>query len=675
MKVLNRFGALLLAALLPIAAFSQTPITITALPAAATLTGTEVMPGDQGSCPTCTVKITPLQLSNYVQANSGFLTRIAGQIYVGASGDTSGVADLANLQAAVASLASSTRLPPLASQFYPTSKILLGPGTFYFTAGKVNLLAASSLKTQGVWIQGSGRGITSFDYNPTVSAPEFINNHALDVKITDITFVGHDPASDFLWSQEQAGLTNVQDYTFVDDEWIGSWNNGFRLTGGNNNSEWKFERDTVGANISSWVYTPPAIATTITSGSSTIAAANTAEQVEVGDTGSLSAAVSPLAANTSYYVVSASLTGFQIATTPGGTPVTFLANSTPTFQTASDQFLNFWFSQIKFDTGSSLGQWLTLNFGGSVKVRDSDVSGHAPPVHACVFNLLGISHSRGVQNFETDGVRIEHSNNNSCTIHSQWSSGSIVFNNLDESSQSGLRAITNQYAIYELVNAPGPLIRYENAQLMGVHSYSNNSSNFQFQNQVVYDTVSLLDNPTAANFIAVTNNGNSGGLPNIHFKNCRNGVSSATVGYHEVCDTDLFWNSRLGGQTDSKVTSCVGTNSDWPFSGGSFELRLPLNAMITRVRYWNPGGSGAGGAYQYTIQTLEATPTILAGGPASPMSGSNASTPLPVTSMYVTTPNFVMTSDAARTIIIQDTLTLGRTGIFTGMYCLIDYIG
>jgi hypothetical protein len=43
--------------------------------------------------------------------------------------------------------------------------------------------------------------------------------------------------------------------------------------------------------------------------------------------------------------------------------------------------------------------------------------------------------------------------------------------------------------------------------------------------------------------------------------------------------------------------------------------------------------------------------------------------------MYVTTPNFVMTTDAARTIVIQDTLTLGRSGPFIGPYCLIDYIG
>ena len=66
---------------------------------------------------------------------------------------------------------------------------------------------------------------------------------------------------------------------------------------------------------------------------------------------------------------------------------------------------------------------------------------------------------------------------------------------------------------------------------------------------------------------------------------------------------------------------------------------------------------------------------MLAGGAGTPMAGSNASTSLPTSSMYVTTPNFIMTTDAARTIQIVDTLSGTRTGAFTGPICLIDYIG
>jgi hypothetical protein len=676
MNIVKRMGAISLfvaIAALPSMVYPQT--TISNLPVATTLTGTEAILADQGTCSTCTVKISPTQISNFVQISSGMTSRNAGQVFVAASGDTSGVADLANIQAAAAALASSDRLPPLASSFFATAKIILGPGTFYFAQSNIGLLPATSQKTVGFWLQGSGRGLTSIDYNPITSGPMFTNNHWLDVKMTDITFVGHDPSSDFMWSQEQAGLTNVQDYTFQDDEWAGSWGTLFRLTGGNNNSEWKFERATVAGSIVNWIYTPPAVATTIISGSNTVFATNTAGQVKAGDTGSFSAAVSPLLANTQYYVVSATPTSFQVATTPGGTPVAFTANSTPNFSTASDQFLNFWFHQCKFDTGTSLGQWINMSFGGSIKIKDCDISGHNPASVAYVFNLLGSAHANGVMNFEVDGLRVEHSGNNSRLIHSQWGGGSIIFRNLDESSQSGLRNITNPYANYEIINSAGPLITYTNSQLMGVHAYTNNVNNYNLQNDILYQQVTLLDNPTAANFVTVASAGNSGGLPRIRFSKCRNTLNSATVGYHEICDTDLYWNQSLGGQTDTKQISCVGANSDWPTGGGSFQFRLPLNAMITRVRFWNPAGSGAGGAFQYIMQTTESIPTILAGGPATPMAGTNASTPIPASSMYVTTPNFMMTSDAARTIVIQDTQSGGRTGVYTGLDCLIDYIG
>lgn len=603
--------------------------------------------------------------------------KFAGQIFIAPSGDTSGIADMAALTSAVAAVASSNRLPPIVSAFLPTAKIVLGPGTFYFTTGGLNLVsAANTKKLQGVWVQGSGRGVTSIDYNPATPGPLIVNNHALNVKWSDTTFVGHDSASDFLWSQEQAGITNVQDYAFVDDDWQGIWQHVFRLTGGNNNSEWKFDRDSFTGSFISGIYTPPAVVATITNGSNSVAITNNAEQVEVGDTGILSAACAPLTAGPSYYVVSATTTTMQVATSPGGTPVTFTASCTPNFLASSDQFLNFWFSKVKWWTVASPGQWLLLNTGGSVKINESDISGHAPSAAACVFNLLGNSHAGGVMNFEVDGLRVEHAGNNSCLIHSQWNGGSIQWNNLDESSQAGLRTITNKYAQYDIINAVGPLISYKNSQLMGQHQYTTGTSSFFFQNQILYEEVTLIDNPTAATFISIVNGGNSGGLPRIRFNKSRNLLNSNTVGYHEVVDTDLNWNVSLGGQTGIKTTSCSGTNGDFPINGNAVTIRFPLNAIIVAFRYWNPGGAGLTGAYQYTLQTTETTPTVLAGGASTPLAGANSSTPLAITSQYLvnsTTLPFEMTSDTKRTVQLIDTLP--RTTVFTGVRCLIDYIG
>lgn len=618
--------------------------------------------------------------ANFIQLY-GFFN---GQLMVFPSGDTSGNTDLNTLKAAIATMAANTRLPPLAVQFYPSNRIVFGPGTFFFTSGNINLLgAANAQKIQGIWLQGSGRGVTSIDYNPSVSSPLFVNNRGLDVKITDVTFTGHDVNSDFMWSQELAGITNVQDYTFQDVEWSNNWNYIFRLTGGNNNSEWKFERATVAGSINSWVYVPPAVTTTMANGSSTVVATNTTSQVQVGDTGAFSSSVAPLVGGTQYYVVSANAGGFSVALTPGGIPVVFTTVGSSTFQTGSDQFLNFWFSKCKFDTGTSLGQWINMAFGGSIKIRDSDISGHAPASVAYIFNLLGQIHSGGVMDFEVDGLRIEHSNNNSRVMHSQWWRGSILWNNLDESSQAGLRTITNPYAFYEFLNTGGPTIEYRNSQLMGIHNYTVNVNNFNYQREVLYENVTLLDNPTFANFIITTNvAGNTGGAPLIECNHCRNYQVATTVGFSELVDTTLNWQFGNMGTLKTRSTSCLGANSDFPATAaGHFEIRLPLNAAIVQTRFWKPAGSGNTGAFQYTLQTTEGSPTVIAGGAATPMAGANAGTAIPLYTTYgaagstlATSTPFVMTTDAARTLNLVDS-SGARAGPFTGVFCVIDYIG
>jgi hypothetical protein len=726
----------------------------TATPTDVTLTELYTMLGIEPTSlyPAASLPLTGSELVPLVQSGANVQTAISnlgassgnpGQLLWQASGDTTGVTDRASLIAILNTLATSNlRLPAPANAYYPSYYIRAGPGTFYITTGGIDLKFWTGAKIQGVWIQGSGRGVTDIDYNPSASAPLFLEQSILDLKMTDMTVYSHDSTSDFMWAQEQGGVSNIQDFTWQDMEWSG-FNKIFRLTGGNNDSEWKFTRDTSGT-VTDFIYTPALVATTITSGSSTIAASNTAEQVEVGDTGSFSSACSPLTTGVYYSVISASTTGFQVATNNTGTAITPTANCTPNFQTASDQFVNFWFDKFKFWTGSSPGKWLNLNYGGSVKIRDSDISGHAPAATVSftgsisgttltagaptlgtiavgqtylgtgvtpgtyitalgtgtggagtytvnfsqtvasttmtnlfyVFNLLGTSpHAGGVMSFEADGLRVEHTNTNSRLIHSQWTGGSISFNNLDEGSQAYRWPATNAYAFYEIINNNGPIVEYRNSQLMGVHAYESLSNNYNFQNVESYDDDTLLENPTFANFIYNVNEGLSGGLPQISCHQCRNTANASTAGYKESVDTDLNWNTAYAGRTSVKTRSCVGGSSNFPTAGGSLAIRLPLNAMITQIRYWNPSGSSTGGAYQYTIETTEGTPTVLAGGASTPLAGSNASTPLAASSMYVVTPNFVMTTDLARTIQVVDTLSGTRTGVMNGMYCLIDYIG
>jgi hypothetical protein len=625
--------------------------------------------------------------------NANFLqlySYVASELYLAPSGDTSGVTDRANLIADINTLASGIYLPTGGSSYLPAVKIVFGPGQFYFTTGGINLFGTDILKVSGLWLQGQGNGLTQINYSPTVAtAPLFINQRGLNVHVTDMGFTEGGTAADFLWSQEQAGLSNVQNFTWENVSWGSTpgsaWGQLFRVTGGNNNSEWRFLNDAVSGAVANWVYVPPRVTTSI-SATSTITitgSGNNAEQVEVGDTGAFTTTPpAPLNSNpltTQYYVVAVSGNTFQISTSFNGTPVTFTGSGTPTFQTGSDQFLNFWFDHPRFWVNLTNSSWLTLNYGGSVKISKADVSNYGPPSPTCLFNLLNSVHAGGVMSFEVDGIRVEYTSDNACMMHSQWWRGSISWNNRDESSQAGLRNIANVYDTYELITSGGPTIEFRNSELMGTHNYINNTGNYAYQRDVLYQGVTLYDNPTFANFIVMTNNGNTGGYPIIHCRECRNNLVASTVGYTEIVDTDLNWQYANHGAVTTHRAPCLGTNSDWPTGGGSFEVRLPLNAAIVDTWFWK-GTSGSGGNFQYTLQTTEATPTLIAGGAATPMAGTGATAAIPLYVTYgadnatLTTP-FQMTTDLARTIQLSDTLAGGRSGTFTNVHCFIDYIG
>jgi hypothetical protein len=605
--------------------------------------------------------------TNYQTVNCAALND-PSRLIVLASNDTSGTSDAAHLATAFATIAATTRSPPMAGQPFGSYRVFLGPGTFWFTGSLGDILgAANNSKMEGLEIDGSGRDVTDLDYNPSVSGPFLINTHALNVTMAHMTVTGHDSASDFMWSQEQAGITNVQDYTFDDFVLTGNWNNGERLSGGNNNSEWRWNNFNFTAAVSgAWVYTPPLMASTMTSSSNSIAiSGNTAEQIVAGDTGSLDAACAPLSANVQYYVVSATASTYQLSTTRGGSPVTFTANCTPNFSAASDQFLNFWFEHIKFDTGTSQGAWLTLNKGGHVHIHDFSIAGHASPsTNTCIFNLLGSTHAFGVMSFSASGGRTEILTDTTCVMHSQWSGGSILWEDYDESTYTGQRNVANVYATYEINNNAGPLIAYHNVQLMGTHNFVNNVSNFHYQNEVLYDMVTLQDQASPSAFITVTNNGNSGGYPRIHFNHWRTLSSSTSTGSHPVGETDLFWNQTTGGTTTVKPTVLLGGNSDWPFSGGASVYIYNLNTVFTRLRYSKPA-NGNSGAYNYSIQTMEATPTVLA-----TFSGSNAGAAQSVIDIPLF---FQCTTVLACTIEVIDNQS--RSGTFTQPLPILDIIG
>jgi len=612
--------------------------------------------------------------------------RIFNEIMIPPSGDTSGATDTANLAAYFALAAGSTRSSAGLSGAIGATSCLLGNGDYWLNNNVLN--GTPAFKAAGIKLYGRGPNKTAVHYTPTTpGTPLITNKRWLNFEMQDISFIGNDATADFFQSLEQGGFTNIQDNLFANIQWIGAWQSLFLFCGGNNNSEnaWRdCEASGNGGSVANWLYIPGPQTATMTSGNANLSMMNINGACPVGTTIEFATTIGTgsgqITAATTYFVV-ASVTGspgtIQVSATAGGPAITPNASGTSVATWTSDQFLNYWWTgKSKFT--SQGGAWINAGMGGSFSIRDADISANSPSVATYLFNLLGATHSNGVCSFNVDKLRIEHSTNSSLLLHSQWPQGNVVFRNLDQSSQAGNRPITQNYVLVDRVNTAGAIIRFEDSQLLGTHTYTCNSSDNLHQSKAIYDGCTLIDNPSVADFMLNSLIGNSGGFVDAHFKNCRNTLSESIVGYREVVDSDPNAWQTAGGTAERHGFQMLSSSSDWPSAGGNFHIRIPRLATIVQVTFIKRAGSGNSGAFQYTLQTNEATPTVLAGGASTPMAGANAGTSTLVQTgspAYVVNPYFFANTDLARELVLVDSLSGGRSGIFTGVFCLVEYIG
>lgn len=645
-------------------------VNIDGLPVAGTITGAELLEMEQVGVNSQVTAATLLATSAAIRGGTF-------SSYIPPSGDTTGVIDTAAFVAADVLSGQGFRNVTGESDPFAFSHTLLGSGTYYINAPQAFMNPANKVaKVRGRIFEGNGSNLTSIVYTGSGGVPLCQNQMYQNVQMYGMTIICAGLPTDFYWGQEQAGLSNIQYNRFEDFSLEGVWSNSFRLTGGNNNSEWQFNRCFGGSG--NFIFVPPPITATITSGTAAIAVPNSPPVVVLGDTCSFNTTSGNITAGTQYYVIASSATSIQISTTRGGAALVPTSTFSATVAVGSDQFLNFWFHQFKFDPGSRNASILNMSFGGSFSFVDTDISGWSPTVDTYLFQLLNVPSSTGVTSFRASKMRVEHSSDHALLIKSNWPFGTISFDQLDQGSQVGNRLPTNQYSNYNWTNNPGTVVEYSNSTLIGTCGITTGVNNYNMQSSMLLTNCQLLQNSTAT-FINWVNGGNSGGAPRVRFRNCPTWGNAAITGFQEGLDTDLFWNLTIGGMTNEKVISIVGANSDFPAGGGSTPpVRLPLNAAITKVWFWKNAG-GAGGAFQYTLQTLEGVPTVLAGGAGTSMAGANGalaiggSTFTPVSAIGAP---IVLTTDLMRTIHVVDTLAGGRVGAFSGgIFCLVFYIG
>jgi hypothetical protein len=601
-------------------------------------------------------------LSTSSTANTTLLAKMitAKDTQMAATNDVTGNTDTANLIAAINLAATSGRTVPGASDPVGTAAIYFGPGTYYINSANA-LMGPSTLsaKLRGLTLVGAGAGVTSIVFMPSVAGPMMTNQRWQSILTMDIAFSCTTSGCDFLQSQEQAGLTNIQAFTWIRCGWSG-FQNDFMLTGGNNNSEWIWEDCAFGATSGNILYVPPTATCTVTASNSTIAVANSPEVVPLGATGTFTATLGNLLINTAYYVVGSTTTGIQLAATAGGSPIVPSVSGTMSFNVASDQFLNFSFHNCKYDPSTSNAPWVTLNRGGSVTFSGfTDVSGWVPTADTYLFNLLTNVHAQGVQSFKLDKLRGEFQTNHALLLQCAWAGGIVNLRNVDLSSSAPTN--TTKQVNINLTNVAGPTYLFESCLFQGQHQYTC-FGNSLLQSRVNYKSCGILQWPNANAFVTYTLTGNVNNLPVIDFDAACRGNDPT-----EVFPTTLNWYLSPTSITQTKVVNFLGSNSDAPTLNGNIQRKLPPNCLIKSV-LWNKQANADTGAYSFTMQTIEGTPTVLstfAGGAAG-----SAANPAE------TAVNFWTTSDAQRTLQMVDGVgSGGRTTGFHNYVAAVTYVG
>ena len=328
-------------------------------------------------------------------------------------------------------------------------------------------------------------------------------------------------------------------------------------------------------------------------------------------------------------------------------------------------------------SGTPIAAGTTINAFGTgtggtgtytVGVTQAVASGTSMMVVVPLVNLLITTHASGVTSYNCNHMRIEFTNNVGRRMVSQWGSGVIIENDIDESSQSALRPATNINAVYSITNTSGPAIRVMNSSLAGQNAVVGNINNFEFNTSILYENIRLLNQTTARGFMLTPTNNeapNIAGIPTIEFSKLLN-PSSASGTFKTISDCTLNGLLSSGASLIQRSGSIVNQGGGLPANGNSIEVQFPQGALALSVII-NIPASSATGAFSYILQTTETTPTVLA-----TITGTNAGAALSETIALTPGPFFMGTLARAQ-LKLTDTET--RTTTVTVNALLLNYVG
>lgn len=282
----------------------------------------------------------------------------------------------------------------------------------------------------------------------------------------------------------------------------------------------------------------------------------------------------------------------------------------------SDQFLNynFYACQVEYDSGN----FIDMAKGGNINVvGGSFIHNGGGSVDQVFFKLRGGDHASGVMRLHVQDVRFEHRHIKSKLIESEWKRGTITFDNCDFESHAFLLggAANLPHAIFQGDPDRLPQIAFRDCVgLFGKHSYQFNSGSWDYRRRIIYDNCEFALVSSAHDFITIVNNGstgNLGGTPPIKFRDCR-GLS--TNGSEQPFDCTVNWQLTKNATPARHQVSIKTAEGSLPnVAAGAQHVWLPLNAVITNVRFYMPAaGSSTATTWTYVVKTSEGSPTTIA---------------------------------------------------------------
>ncbi|QPF87112.1 hypothetical protein IC762_12780 [Bradyrhizobium genosp. L] len=169
--------------------------------------------------------------------------------WFGARGDGQSDDTLAFEKARDFAKSRSRKDPQLATDPLGSIKIRIPSGTYLITRPEAMLDRDWPSSTLGLSYEGAGAGISAINYRPARAGSLFFNNNAvLYLRLSGILFACNDGLSVFY---EAVSAAKAQDVRCDDIVWNGSWSTGFKLSGTNTNSEYKWTACTIAG---SWDY-------------------------------------------------------------------------------------------------------------------------------------------------------------------------------------------------------------------------------------------------------------------------------------------------------------------------------------------------------------------------------------------------------------------------------------